>query len=317
MNNFNLGEVLTRAWQIIWKHKILWVFGVFAIFASGGGSGGGGGGGGTGYQTGSDEFPIPTNELERAFQQFAQFIEQNLWIIFVFIVVVIILSLLFYALGIMGRIGLIKGVHKVEKGAEQLIFAELWSESMPYFWRVFGLNFLVGLAVAVLFLIIFLPMFFLSIVTFGLGFLCLIPLLCVLIPLSWVVMVILEQAQAAIVIENIGMWDSFKRGWEIVKANAVNFLLLALVLFIGGAVIGIFIALPIILTVVPLITGIRMLNETLMPLYIAMACCALYIPVLYLLTGILTAYIQSVWTLTFLRLTKSDEETPVFVEANA
>src|SRR5690606_39020772 len=132
--------------------------------------------GGTGYQTGSDEFPIPTNELERAFQQFAQFIEQNLWIVFVFIAVVIILSLLCYALGIMGRIGLIKGVHKVEKGAEQLTFAELWSESMPYFWRVFGLNFLVGLAVAVLFLIIFVPMLFLSIVTFGLGFLCLIPL---------------------------------------------------------------------------------------------------------------------------------------------
>ena len=25
MNNFNFGEVLSQAWQIIWKHKILWV----------------------------------------------------------------------------------------------------------------------------------------------------------------------------------------------------------------------------------------------------------------------------------------------------
>src|SRR5437773_2631742 len=31
MNNFNFGEILTRAWQIIWKHKILWVFGILAI----------------------------------------------------------------------------------------------------------------------------------------------------------------------------------------------------------------------------------------------------------------------------------------------
>lgn len=314
MNNFNLGEVLTRAWQIIWKHKILWVFGVFAVFASGGG--GGGGGGGSGYQTGSDEFPFSTNEMERWFEQFGRFIEQNLWIVFVFIAVVIILSLLFYALGIMGRIGLIKGVHKVENGAETLTFAELWSESMPYFWRVFGLNFLVGLALTLLFLAIFVPMVFVSIVTFGLGFLCLIPLLCVLIPLSWVVMVILEQAQVAIVIENLGMWDSFKRGWEVVRANAVNFILLALILFLGGAVIGIIIALPIIVAVIPLIAGARMLNETLMPVYLAAACCAIYIPVLYLLTGILTAYIQSVWALTFLRLTKPNEETPVFAEAN-
>jgi len=28
--NFNFGEVLTRAWQIIWKHKVLWIFGFLA-----------------------------------------------------------------------------------------------------------------------------------------------------------------------------------------------------------------------------------------------------------------------------------------------
>jgi hypothetical protein len=32
--NFNFGEVLTRAWQIIWKHKVLWIFGVFAQAAA-------------------------------------------------------------------------------------------------------------------------------------------------------------------------------------------------------------------------------------------------------------------------------------------
>lgn len=51
--NFNFGEALTRAWQIIWKHKILWVFGILASCGRGGGnfnsnfnSGGGGNGGG-------------------------------------------------------------------------------------------------------------------------------------------------------------------------------------------------------------------------------------------------------------------------------
>jgi hypothetical protein len=164
-------------------------------------------------------------------------------------------------------------------------------------------------------LIIIAPFLLVGALTFGVGFLCLIPLVCLLIPLSWVVMVILEQAQPAIVIEDLGIWDGFKRGWGIVKANAVNFILLALILFIGAAVIGIIIALPIILTVVPLVVGIR--SETFMPLYIAIACCALYIPVLYLLTGILTAYIQSVWALTFLRLSKPADNAPIFEEANA
>lgn len=40
----NIGKILTRSWQIIWKHKILWVFGILAGFASGRSSGNNGGG---------------------------------------------------------------------------------------------------------------------------------------------------------------------------------------------------------------------------------------------------------------------------------
>lgn len=314
MTDFNLGEILTRSWQIIWKHKVLWIFGVFAVFAGGGS--GGGGGGNTGYRTSSDEFPFSTEQFrqfERGFEQAARFIEQNLWVIFAFAAFVIVLAFLFYALGIMGRIGLIRGVTKVERGAERLVFGELWSESMPYFWRVFGLNFLIGLA----FVLIFIPLVLFGVLTAGIGFLCALPLICILIPVTWAVMVVLEQAQAAIVIEDLGMWDGFKRGWEIVKSNAVNFIILALVLFIGGAIVGVVIALPIFLAVVPIIIGAGSLRETLTPVYIALACCALYLPILYLLSGILTAYIQTAWTLTFLRLSKPKEDAPVFVEADA
>jgi hypothetical protein len=312
MNTFNLGEVLTRAWNIIWKHKILWVFGIFAVFARGSG----GGGNNSGYDMGSGDSPFPTDQLERNFAQFGQFLEQNWWIFIVVGVAIILLSFLFYALGIMGRIGLIQGVFKVEKGAETLTFAELWSESMPYFWRIFGLNFLIGLAIFLLII----PLVLFGVITAGVGFLCIVPLICILVPISWVIMVIVEQAQPAIIAENLGMWDGFKRGWQIVKNNGVNFFLLALILFIGGGIIGFVIALPIILAVVPIIIGMNALDQTLTPVYIALACCAVYLPVLYLLNGILAAYIQSVWTLTYLRLTTtnpSEDATPIFAEENA
>ena len=29
-----IGEVLSRAWQIIWKHKVLWIFGILASCSS-------------------------------------------------------------------------------------------------------------------------------------------------------------------------------------------------------------------------------------------------------------------------------------------
>ncbi len=32
--NFDVGDVLTRAWQITWKHKVLWVFNMFPVLLS-------------------------------------------------------------------------------------------------------------------------------------------------------------------------------------------------------------------------------------------------------------------------------------------
>jgi hypothetical protein len=59
------------------------------------------------------------------------------------------------------------------------------------------------------------------------------------------------------------------------------------------------------------------LRESLTPLYIAAACCIVYLPVLMVFNGLLTAYIQTAWTLTYLRLTQPKEEAPVMIEANA
>jgi hypothetical protein len=313
MNNFNFGEVLTRAWQIIWKHKVLWIFGILASCARGGGGGSSGGGGNSGYQTGSGDNPFSGDKIERVMNQVGTFLENNWWIIIAVIVGIFLLSFVFYFLGMMGRVALIRGVAQADKGAESLSFGELWAESMPFFWRVFGLNFLIGLA----FLVLFIPLVLFGIVTAGIGFLCLIPLLCIMVPLSWVVMAIIEQAQNAIVLEDLNMLDGFKRGWEIVKANAVPIIIMMLILGIGSGIIGVIIALPIIIAVVPAVIGMAVSQQTLTPFYIAAACCVAYFPVLLFFNGVLTAYIQASWTLTYLRLVKSKEEAPVIIEANA
>ena len=313
MNNFNFGEVLTRAWQIIWKHKVLWIFGILASCARGGGGGSSGGGGNSGYQTGSGDSPFSGDKIERVMNQVGTFLENNWWIIIAVIVGIFLLSFVFYFLGMMGRIALIRGVAQADKGAESLSFGELWAESMPFFWRVFGLNFLIGLA----FLVLFIPLVLFGIVTAGIGFLCLIPLLCIMVPLSWVVMAIIEQAQNAIVLEDLNMLDGFKRGWEIVKANAVPIIIMMLILGIGSGIIGVIIALPIIIAVVPAVIGMAVSQQTLTPFYIAAACCVAYFPILLFFNGILTAYIQASWTLTYLRLVKPQEEAPVIIEANA
>lgn len=309
--NFDYGKALSRSGQIIWKHKVLWIFGILASCAR---ASGGGSGGSNGYRTGSNgSSPFPTEQFDQGMQQFGQFLNENLWILLAAGIAIILLSLIFYALGMMGRIGLITGTFKAENGAEVLSFGKLWSESLPYFWRIFGLNFLLGLAVFVLIV----PFVILGIVTAGVGFLCLLPLLCILIPLSWALLIVLEQAQAAIVIEELSMMDGIRRGWQIVKSNILPMIIMALVLGIGGVIIGVVIAIPIILAVIPIIIGAGTLNESLTPLWIALGCAAAYLPLLIFSNGIITAYIQSAWTLTFMQLSIPKESSPLFAEPNA
>jgi len=306
--NFNFGEVLTRAWQIIWKHKVLWIFGIFAGCGRGGGGGGGGAGGGGGTGPGNQPF----SEFERIFQQIGEWIQDNPWIVAVIIILVLVLVIVSVFLGTIGRIGLIKGTFRAEMGAERLNFGELFSDSMPYFWRVFGLSLLIGLIA----LLIFVPLALFGVLTAGIGFLCVLPLICILIPVLWAVSVVIEQANAAIVLDNLGIGDGLRKGWDVVRANVGPIILLTLILFVGSGIIGFIIAIPIIAAVFPLIFSAATNNPN--PIWITVLCCIAYFPILLVLSGILSAYVQSVWTLTYMRLTaKPQDNSPVILEANA
>lgn len=311
----NIGKILTRSWQIIWKHKILWVFGILAGFASGR-SGGNNGGNGNRSGSNGDTTPFSGNQFGQMEGQFREFIQQYLLIIITVCLVILILSLVFYALGMMGRIGMIKGVAKVEGGADTLGFGEIWSESMPYFWRFFGLNFLVGLAFAV----IIIPLVLVGVLTAGIGFACILPIICLLIPVGWAVSLVLEQAQIAIVQENLGMVDGFKRGWEIVKSDIGGIIVLALILGVASFFIGLIIALPLILAFLPVIFSagsLRSASTIPATVWVSLACCVIYFPVLLALSGILTAYTKTAWVLSYFDLTKPAENTPIVLQADA
>lgn len=316
--NFNFGEVLTRAWEITWKYKVLWIFGILVGCSNGGGGGGSGGGGNSGYSTEPSDFDVPP-ELERFIYQMENFVDwavENWWIFIVSGLILLVAIVLSVFLGTIGRIGLIKGSHEAEQGAETLAFGELFSTSMPYFWRVFGLSFLIGLA----FLLLFVPIILIGALTAGLGFLCLLPLICLLIPVGMAVGIIIEQANRAIVLENLSIFDALQRGWEIARANVWTLIVMALILFGITLVLGLVIALPIFIIVFPTIFAFAMgEGQSLTPLYVAGACICLYAPVSWLLNGIITTYTQSAWTLTYMRLTQNPEtpETPVIAETNA
>ncbi len=311
--NFNFGEVITRAWQITWKYKILWIFGILASCSRGGGGGSSGGSAASGGSEGSGYSPFDTGEAGRVFEQIGEWLTSNWWAIVLVVLGFLLLVLLTVFLGTIGRIGLIRGTLQAEEGAERLSFGELFRGSMPFFWRVFGLTFLIGL-IAMLF---FMPLMLFGILTAGVGFLCLLPLICLLIPVSIAIYLIVELANVAIVRENLKLWEGFRRGWELVRANVGTIIVIGLILWVITFVIGLAFAIPALIIFLPSVLVFAAGDgQSFTPLIIGGLCFTLFLPVMILAGGILNTFTGVSWTLTYMRLTgKPDEAT--LIEANA
>lgn len=301
--NFNFGDVLGKAWQITWKFKVLWIFGILASCGRNGG-GGGGGGSSNGDGSGSNAGILLPDEVQR----FLDNMEPWMVAVGVIALLLFILLMIFVVnyLSTIGRIGLVKGTVKADQGAERLTWAELLQTGGPLFWRVFWLNLLAGFVIGIVILVSLLPLIGLSILTLGIGFLCLIPLLCLLAPVSWLISIWLEQANISMIIEGSSISSALRKAWDVMKLNLGPYVVLAIGLGLIGFMIGVVAFLPVLAISVPLATGIYMSTEQALGVgaIISMVCCALYLPILLVVSGISTTFTTSTWTLTYLRLTR-------------
>jgi hypothetical protein len=304
----DFGAVLSRAWQIIRKHRALWIFGILAGCTGAGSSGGSN----ISYRFGIEDMPRQWEPYMRQFENIPNW--QLTTLLLIILVVVVILFLLAIILGTVGRIGLVRGTLLAEQGSERIMFGELFSDSLGYFWRVLVFNLVSGILLFIAFLVIGVP---LIIFTCGTALLCLLPLI-------WFVQLIIEQTNIAIVVENSGIGDGLRRSWDVVTKNLGPMIVMALILYLGVGLIGGFIiGLPIALVVAPAVAGLILsgADASSFPqfvgpgIWIAGLCLVAYLPVLIVLSGILRAYISSAWTLTYMRLTRrpipSAPETPV------
>ena len=286
-------EILRRAWQVIWKHKVLWIFGILAGCAQTGNSVGSSGSSGARSSGGGSGGAFPPS-VSHWFDQ----LEPGVIILLIAaaLAVFFILILLSLFLGSIGRIGLVRGTQQVEQGAERLFFGELFSGSLRYFWRVLGLVLLVGISMFLAILLVGIP---LAVLTCGIGALA-------IVVAGFLVPIIVQQAVAAIVIEDLGILEGLQRGWELFRQHPDKLIVMGLILNLGIALAGgLVIALPLILVGAPALVGALWgTGEALRNgLIVAGVCLAGYLPVLIVLNGILSAYIHTAWTLTYLRLT--------------
>jgi hypothetical protein len=288
----DFGEVLTRAWQITWKHKILWIFGLLMMSLA------------------LLFFPLgfaPAFSIMLA-EDVPVWIEQPA-VIFGFFVIFAFLMVGSLFLSTLMQAAISLGVLHAERGSEKLFFREILRGSLPYFWRFMGIIAMLMGGVLLVLLGYFALYVLVALVTFGLGAMCLVPLQFLMYPLMIVAYAWQEQALASIIVDELSVMDAARRGWQVFRNNILPVVLITLILYLGVGMLGGLVSIPLMapffLLPIALVEEIQNINIILI---VASLCVVAYLPVLAIFQSGALTFMKSGWILTYLRLTRSPDE---------
>lgn len=288
--NFDLVQILTRAGQITWKHKILWAFFALPLLAS---------------FLGLPFIAISTSLLAANNGELPA--PLALLLAVVFFVLVIFMSLISMTLSAFAMSAVTAGIVRAERGADRLTMAELIESGRQFFLRILGVMAVIGLTVGLAFFIFFLLMIALILVTMGIASICMQPIMLLLSPLSFLLMAVTESAQAAVVTENMNVMDAIKRGWNVVKENIWKYLILVLIVYFGSSILMSLIMFPMMLPMMaaPLFVGAASPDEFSPTAIAAVFACfiCLFFPVIAILQSAIGMFMKSSLCITYLRLT--------------
>jgi len=328
------GSLLSRAFQIVRQHRVLWILGFLAALA---GAGGGGGVPSTGgnfnmpssgstpsLPGGSNPFPQFDNIRPETFQAIAG-------ILIAAACVLVLISIALWVVGTIANGGLIAGTDQIERDG-RTTFGAAWARSAPKFWTFFGMRLLLALpALLIGILIIVIAV----VVIAGAGGLAIMSnggdgnndsvmqglfaamgvSLCLIIPLALVAGVydiisrgIKVFADRAIVLADAGATASIRQGWALFRGNFLNVLLMALLLWVISLVVGFITAIVAGIVFAPsvvlLISQINTEAGVQASAIVAMAISFLLLLVIAAaISALVVAYRATLWTLVYRRLT--------------
>jgi hypothetical protein len=299
--NFDIGEVLSRAWQIAWKHKVLWIIGILMGFFV------------------SIMFPLMFSPI--LFPVLMQNSKTDLRSVFVLMVGFFIVLFLFivalYPMSVLAQTSVTLGVLNANKDDENISVMELMKRSFPFFWRVLGLNLLYAVGMGLTTFIIQAILLLLTIVTLGLAALCMMPLTLLMYPLLFGSIVWMEQAMNGIIVDNMTIEEAVRQGWSSLRNNLPSFTLMALVIYFGiGLVTG---ALMMPMMIPFFIAPFSFIgHQTNWPiLSISILWTVVFIPLFAFISGFSMVFTKSVWVLTYLRFTRSLKLQPLLQKATS
>jgi len=333
----NHTQILKRAWNILWSFRALWIFGILLALTTPSGNNENN----LRYSLNQREtrrLNLPT-DLQSALDRVNAFLRDLSPVtertIITVVVVIVIVGILLAVLGAFihytSKTALVRMVDQYEGNGEKATWRQGfrlgWSRSA---WRLFLVNLAVFGPVVVIFFVLMgcalLP-FFLGplsgnastwmgvIATIGLAFLIAFLLFLVVLALS----LVMETIDRVVVLQETGVRDGIRLGWQLVRQNFKDVFLMWLILL--GIQIGFVIALIPVLMVLGLVGllvgggggfGLYYLVNTITNPLPAIISGAVFGGTLFLLLvglpllflgGLKETYISTVWTLTYRALT--------------
>lgn len=302
--SFDIGEVLSRAIQITWKNKSFWLFSALPVAVN------------------FLIFPVmilPMILFGTDSRGQPILFENPVFIIF-FVMFAVAISVSSFVLYIAGTASLTLGIVNVANGEERPSFRELLKQGMKYFTRILGVGLLVGVTVSVVITAIFFGMTAFGAITAGIGFICIQPFFILMYPLMMVLYALIEQSNAAVVADDLGVMDAISKAWNLFKTNVWRILLISLIIYFGVSVVSSFVVLPFMVPFFffPFLFTEPSQVETSMRTFglVMLAFGAILLPVMVFVQGITITFMKSAYILVYLRLTRSSV-APVVMEANA
>lgn len=295
----DFGEVLTRAWKITWKHKILWVFGLVSMLLT------------------FLFIPLGFAPLVSIFfpGDVPFWIEQPVYIFGYFGLFFLLFVATFFT-GALVQAVITCGVLRAEQSDERATFNEAVKASSPYWGRFLGLALLyVGGIILVIFTYSALQ-FLVSMLTLGLGAICMAPLQLLMYPFMLVAYAWYELAMASTVVEGSAVFEAARRGWQVFRRNLVPVVLMTLIMYLGIGMLSGLVSLPLMVPIfASIFAGMDSPETGRTGLIIAVLCMVLYLPVLAVFQSVVLTFLKSGWILTYLRLTRNAESDAVALPA--
>lgn len=291
--NFDFGEVLSRAWQITWKHKVLWllnllpmlvlflVFPILFIFFLYAGSNPG--------------------RIENSFE--------NPLLVFLLITFYIFIFVVGYALNTIARSSTTLGVIRAEEGIGSTSFMDLLRDGLQYFWRMIGVLLLVSLTIGLVFFVFFACIMGFILVTIGMGAICAQPLMLLMMPFSLLVMAFMEQAEAAVIADNKTVLDATRLALDLIKTHIWKYVLITLIVYFGTTFVTYLVMFPLMIPFFG-ISFLGSLSKELLrsSMWVIGAFMLIFIPVMAFVQGITITFMKSTLTIMYLRLTRGQQE---------